>query len=296
MTSRRYPIPTRKGVPRHVYAPAKPRRVRSRPWALAALIALTVVALISAGAPLLTSRDPGAMAPKDQFLPPAWDHPAGTDLFGRDLATRLLYGGRYTLGIAAAAVLLALLPGTLLGLAAGYFGGWTDRLISWLVDVILAFPSILLALIIVAALGPGIANVILAVGISGLPQYTRLVRAQVLSARRAAYVRAAITVGCTHGRIIFRHILPNLLGSIIVLATLNVGGAILNASALSFLGLGVQPPIPEWGSMLNEGRGFLRDAPWMTLFPGTAIALTVLAVNILGDALRDALDPRQRRR
>ena len=295
MTSRRYPIPTRKSVPKHVYAPAKPR-VRSRPWVLAALICLLTTAVVSAGAPLWTSRDPGAMAPEAQFLPPDWQHPAGTDLFGRDLAARLLYGGRYTLGIAAAAVLLAMFPGTLLGLAAGYFGGWTDRLISWLVDVILAFPSILLALIIVAALGPGIANVILAVGIAGIPQYTRLVRGQVLSARRAAYVRAATTIGCTHGRIVFRHILPNLLGSIIVLATLNVGSAILNASALSFLGLGVQPPTPEWGSMLNEGRGFLRDAPWMTLFPGTAIALAVLAVNILGDALRDTLDPRQRRR
>ena len=296
MTSRRYPIPTRKSVPKHVYAPAKPRRVRSRPWVLAALVCLLTTAVVSASAPLWASRDPGAMAPEAQFLPPDWQHPAGTDLFGRDLATRLLYGGRYTLGIAAAAVLLAMFPGTLLGLAAGYFGGWTDRLISWLVDVILAFPSILLALIIVAALGPGIANVILAVGIAGIPQYTRLVRGQVLSARRAAYVRAATTIGCTHGRIVFRHILPNLLGSIIVLATLNVGSAILNASALSFLGLGVQPPTPEWGSMLNEGRGFLRDAPWMTLFPGTAIALTVLAVNILGDALRDTLDPRQRRR
>ncbi len=293
MTRRRFPIPTRKTVPRHEYAPPPRRRLRTDPLALAALIFLALIVLLTLAAPAISAYDPLKMVPEDQFLPPDGEHPAGTDLFGRDVATRLLYGARLTLGIGVVAVLIAALPGTLLGLAAGYYGGWLDRAISWLVDVILAFPSILLALTIIAALGPGIANMVVAVGIAGIPHYARLVRGQVLSARRQPYVRAAVTVGCSDLRILWRHILPNLFGSIIVLATVDVGWAILNASALSFLGLGVQPPSPEWGSMLNEGRGYLRDAPWLTMAPGTAIALTVLAVNVLGDALRDALDPRR---
>ncbi len=293
MTKRRFPIPTRKTVPRHKYVPPPRRAVRANPVALAALAFLAVLGLTVLGAPALTAHDPLAMAPSQQFLPPGPDHPAGTDLFGRDVATRLLFGGRLTLGIGVFAVLIAALPGTALGLLAGYHGRWTDRLISWLVDVMLSFPSILLALTIVAALGPGVANITLAVGISGIPNYTRLVRGQVLSVRRQPYVRAAVTVGCTDVRILLRHILPNVVGPIIVLAALDAGWAILNASALSFLGLGVQPPTPEWGAMLNEGRGYLRDAPWVTVAPGLAIALTVLAINLLGDALRDALGPRQ---
>jgi peptide/nickel transport system permease protein len=264
--------------------------------ALAALVFLVMSGLAIVLAPWLTPYDPLDMPPGQQLLPPGPDHPAGTDLFGRDVAARLLYGGRLSLGIGALAVLIAIVPGTALGLLAGYYGRWADRLIGWLVDVMLSFPSILLALTIVAALGPGLANVVVAVGIAGIPNYTRLVRGQVLSARRQPYVRAAATVGCTDLRILLRHILPNVFGPILVLATLDVGWAILNASALSFLGLGIQAPTPEWGAMLNEGRGYLRDAPWLTTAPGLAIALTVLAVNLLGDALRDALDPRRRTR
>jgi ABC-type dipeptide/oligopeptide/nickel transport system permease subunit len=296
MTRRRFPIPTRKTVPRHEYAPPPRRQVRTDPVALVAMAFLAVLVLAVLAAPILTPTDPLAMQPSQQFLPPGRDHVAGTDLFGRDIAARLLYGGRLSLGIGGIAVLIAALPGTVLGLIAGYYGRWADRLIGWLADVMLSFPSILLALTIVAALGPGISNVVVAVGIAGIPNYTRLVRGQVLSARRQAYVRAAVTVGCTDFRILWRHILPNVFGSIIVLATLDIGWAILNASALGFLGLGVQPPTPEWGIMLNEGRGYLRDAPWVTVAPGLAIALTVLAVNLLGDALRDALDPRRRNR
>ncbi len=296
MTRRRFPIPTRKTVPRHEYAPPPRRQVRTNPVALLAMAFLAVLVLAITAAPVLAPTDPLAMQPSQQFMPPGQDHPAGTDLFGRDIAARLLFGGRLSLGIGAIAVLIAALPGTVLGLIAGYYGRWADRLIGWLADVMLSFPSILLALTIVAALGPGIPNVVVAVGIAGIPNYTRLVRGQVLTVRRQAYVRAAATVGCTDLRILWRHILPNVFGSIIVLATLDVGWAILNASALSFLGLGVQPPTPEWGMMLNEGRGYLRDAPWVTVAPGLAIALTVLAVNLLGDALRDALDPRWRNR
>ena len=264
--------------------------------AVAATFFLAAIAIASLAAPLLSPYDPIAMAPAEQFLPASREHPAGTDLFGRDVATRVLYGGRLSLGIGLLAVIIAAIPGTGMGLLAGYYGGRVDRLVSWLVDVMLAFPSILLALALIAILGPGAANVTLAVGIAGIPQYARLVRGQVLAVRRKSYIRAAWTVGCTHTRILLRHILPNILGPLIVLATLDVGWAILNASALSFLGLGVQPPTPEWGAMLNEGRGYLRDAPWVTAAPGLAIALSVLAINLLGDALRDNLDPHYRTR
>ena len=266
----------------------------ANPTALAALFVLIAVTVASLAAPLLSPYDPIAMEPARQFLPPSRENPAGTDLFGRDVATRVLYGGRFSLGIGLLAVAIAAIPGTALGLLAGYYGKQVDRFVGWLVDVMLAFPSILLALALIAVLGSGAANVVLAVGIAGVPHYARLVRGQVLATRRQPYVRAAWTVGCTHTRILLRHILPNILGPLIVLTTLDIGWAILNASALSFLGLGVQPPTPEWGAMLNEGRGYLRNAPWVTTAPGIAIALTVLAVNLLGDALRDNLDPRQR--
>jgi len=291
--TRRYPIPTRRTVPRHVYAPP-PRRARANPAALAALAWLALLIVAALAAPLLTPYDPLQMSPEEQFLPPSSKHVLGTDLFGRDVAARILYGGRITLGIGLVAVLLALLPGTALGLIAGYYGRWPDRTIGWLVDVLLSFPGILLAMTIVAALGPGIDNVVVAVGIAGIATYTRLVRGQVLSARRQPYVRAAVTVGARDLRILLRHILPNVLGPIVVLATLDVGWVILTASALGFLGLGAQPPIPEWGAMLNEGRGYLRNAPWVTVAPGMAIALAVVAVNLVGDYLRDALDPRRR--
>ena len=296
MTKRRFPIPTRKTVPRHEYAPAPRRRIRTNPVALVSLCFLLALAFAVLAAPLLTSHDPLTMSSDQQLLPPSKDHPAGTDLFGRDVLSRLLYGGRLSLRIGLLAVLISVIPGTAMGLLAGFFGKWADRLISWTVDVMLSFPALLLALAIVASLGTGAGNLVIAVGIASIPHYARLVRGQVLSVSRQPYVRAAVTVGCTSLRILLRHILPNVVGSIIVLATLDVGLALLNASALSFLGLGVQPPTPEWGAMLNEGRGYLRDAPWVTAAPGLAIALTVLAVNLLGDALQDAWDPRRRDR
>lgn len=296
MAKRRFPIPTRKTVPRYEYAPSRRPRIRTSPAALAALACLGLVLLAVMLGPIFQPYDPLEMRSGQRFLPPSRQHPAGTDLFGRDVFARLLHGGRLTLGIGCLAVLIAAAPGIALGLVAGYYGGWLDRGIGWLVNVMLSFPAVLLALTIVAALGTGTFNVVIAVGVAAIPTYTRLVRGQVLSARRQAYVRAAIIVGNKPLRIVLRHILPNIFGPIIVLATLDVGWAILNASALSFLGLGVQPPTAEWGLMLNEGRGFLRDAPWVTTAPGLAIAITVLAANLLGDALRDILDPRQRTR
>jgi peptide/nickel transport system permease protein len=190
------------------------------------------------------------------------------------------------------AVFTAIVPGLFLGLLAGYYGGWVDVVIGRTTDMMLAFPGVLLALLILAWLGPGLRNAMLAIGLTGIPTYVRLTRSRAIQLRKAWYVRAAYVVGCTDARILVRHILPNLLPSVAALATLDVAWAILNAATLSFLGLGAQPPTPEWGAMVNEGRGLLRQAPWISLVPGMMIALTVLAINVLGDGLRDALDPR----
>jgi peptide/nickel transport system permease protein len=194
------------------------------------------------------------------------------------------------------AVGISLLPGLCMGLLAGYYGGWADVVIGRLTDVMLALPGVLMALFVVAWLGPGLGNAMLAIGLSGMPRYVRLVRSRVLQLRRAWFVRAARVVGCTDARILARHILPNLLPTVIVLATLDVAWAMLSSATLSFLGLGAQPPTPEWGAMINEGRGFLRQMPWISLAPGIMVALSVLATHLLGDGLRDALDPRLNRR
>jgi ABC-type dipeptide/oligopeptide/nickel transport system permease subunit len=226
---------------------------------------------------------------------PSPSHWLGTDQFGRDVACRLLYGGRISLPVGGMAVVLALLPGVCLGLLAGYYRGWVDVVIGRLTDVLLALPGVLMALFVIAWLGPGLGNAMLAIGLAGVPKYVRLVRSRVLQLRRAWYVRAARVVGCRDVRILLRHILPNLLPSVIVLATLDIAWAILNSATLSFLGLGAQPPTAEWGAMIHGGRGFLRQMPWISLAPGGMVALSVLATHLLGDGLRDALDPRLNR-
>ena len=295
MTSRRFPIPTRHTVARHEWVPPRRRPTPLRdPVALVALFYLLLSAGAAAAAPLISPYDPLEITAGDRFLPPGAQHPAGTDLFGRDLATRIIYGGRLSLGIGTAAVLISSLPGTLLGLVAGYYGRSVDRLISWWVDVMLAFPSVLLALTIVAALGTGPLNVVLAVGIAGIPNYTRLVRGQVLSARRQPYVRAAVVVGATPARIVLRHILPNVVPVAIIFSAQVIGGVILIESALSFLGLGVQPPTATWGNMLNKAQSYFTLAPHLVVWPGLLISLTVLCLYVIGDGLRDALDPTMR--
>ncbi|MDY7041681.1 MAG: ABC transporter permease [Chloroflexota bacterium] len=293
--TRRYPIPTRKYPPRRGVPPLVARRdVWHNVGAMLGLAFLATLTLAAVLAPFVTPHNPQVVAPAEQFQPPSREHWAGTDLFGRDVFSRLLYGTRISLEVGVVAVVIAALPGTLLGLLAGYYGGWVDGVISRLMDVLLAFPGILLALSIVALLGTGLRNVTLAVGIAGIPGYTRLARSSVLTIKRKMFVRAAHAIGCRDSRILFHHILPNVLAPIIVLATLDIAWAILNASALNFLGLGVELGTPEWGVMLNEGRGYLRDAPWVSVAPGLTLTLTVLAVNLLGDGLRDALDPRLR--
>ncbi|MFQ5813891.1 MAG: nickel transporter permease [Anaerolineae bacterium] len=297
MRKYRFPIPTRKTIPRREIPPlVTRRRLRRNKVALLSLAFLVILTAAATLAPALAPDDPLAVAVEEQLLPPSSEHWAGTDLFGRDIFSRLLFGARVSLLVGVVAVAIASVPGLILGLIAGYNGRWIDGLIMRVMDMMLAFPGILLALSIVALLGPGLPNAMIAVGIAGIPNYTRLVRGSVLTTKRKQFVRAARAVGCRGRRIVFRHILPDIFAPVLVLATLDLAWAILNASSLSFLGLGAQPPAPEWGAMLNEGRGYLRQAPWITAAPGLAIMLTVLSVNLLGDGLRDALDPRMRTR
>jgi len=246
-------------------------------------------------APIVNPYDPTIDSNlAESRFPPSWAHPFGTDRLGRDVLQRIVHGTRISLTIGFVVVLFTSITGTSLGLMAGYFGKWFDTLIMRLMDILLAFPSILLAIAIVAVRGPGVFNTILAVAIVGVPGYARIVRSMVLSLRERDYVDAARMIGVSNSRIMFLHILPNSLSPIIVQMTLGVGGAILFAAALGFLGLGVQPPAPEWGAMISDGIPFLRQSPHLVFFPGMAIMLTVLGFNLLGDGLRDALDPQLR--
>jgi peptide/nickel transport system permease protein len=267
------------------------RRNRSAMLGGTVVVLLILVAFLS---PWLTPYDPIDTAPKLRLQGPSWSHPMGTDKLGRDVLSRVIAGTPYSLRTGVIAVGISAAIGVVLGLIAGYYRGPLGTAIVMAMDAMLAFPSILLALSIVAALGPGLTNTMIAVGISWIPYFVRLVRATVLSARNNVYVDAARVVGCSDRRILVVHILPNVLAPVIVLCTLGVASAILVGASLSFLGLGAQPPTPEWGAMLNDGRSILRLAPWVTTFPGLAIMVTVLAMNLLGDGLRDALDPRMK--
>lgn len=271
------------------------QRLMRNPGAVTGMVVLGVLVVASVLAPWLTSFDPIALAPRDRLQPPGGAHWFGTDAFGRDVFTRVLYGGRTSLQIGFVAVTISTLLGVTLGLLAGYFGGTVDQVASRIVDVMLAFPGLLLALAIVAILGPNLLNAMIAVGISASPNYARVTRGAVLQAKELAFVEAAQQSGARTWRIIVLHVLPNVLGPIVVIATLGVANAIIAGAALSFLGLGAEPPTPEWGLMLSDGRAYLRHAWWITTFPGLAIMVTVLAINLVGDGLRDALDPRMTR-
>lgn len=253
------------------------------------LILLVIVALI---APLLAPYGYNQQNLDEILLSPRTSHWLGTDEFGRDVLSRIIYGSRISLEVGFVAVVFSLIIGGVLGAVAGYYGGKVDNISMRFMDILLAIPGILLAIAIVNALGPGLFNVMIAVGIASIPTYARIVRASVLSIRGQEYVEAARAIGERDKSIIFRCILPNCLAPIIVQSTLGVAWAILSAAGLSFLGLGLQPPTPEWGAMLSEGRQYIFDAYWVTTFPGLAIVLIVLALNIFGDGLRDSLDPR----
>lgn len=260
-----------------------------------ALLGLSIIALlvlVAIFAPLITPYDPILIDPSQALQSPSATHLFGTDQYGRDIFSRVVAGTYLSLSVGLISVGIAVVVGVVVGLLSGYYGGWLDTLLMRIIDVMLAFPGILLALTIVSILGPNLTNLMISVGISSIPTYARLTRGSVLSAREEVYVNAAQSIGVPNARILARHILPNVVAPIIVTATLGVGGAILWAAALSFLGLGSQPPTPEWGRMLSEGRQYLRDHWWISTFPGVAIMVTVLAMNILGDGMRDVLDPR----
>ncbi len=259
------------------------------------LVIITLTLLLGILAPVVDPYDPTTDSDlASSRLSPSWEHPFGTDRLGRDMLRRIIHGTRVSLTIGFVVVIFSGSIGTLLGLVAGYFGKAADTIIMRFMDVLLAFPAILLAIAIVAVRGPGLFNTILAVAIVGIPGYARVVRSVVLSLRERDYVDAARMIGAGNSRIMFGHILPNSLTPLIVQATLGVGGAILFAAALGFLGLGVQPPTPEWGAMISDGIPFLRQSPYLVFFPGIAIMVTVLGFNLLGDGLRDALDPQLR--
>jgi peptide/nickel transport system permease protein len=259
-----------------------------------ALIALAAVILIIFGsifAARLTSYDPIGRDAKIRLQAPSLPYPMGTDALGRDVLTRVLYGGQISLKIGFLSIGMALLIGVPLGIGAGYAGGRVDNLIMRLMDLILAFPGLILVIWLVGLLGANVLNVIFAIALFTLPTFARLTRGQTLSIRQRDYVLAAESMGAGAFRIMFYHILPNIVGSIIVVTTLGVSDAIITGASLSFLGLGVRPPTPEWGAMLSDGQSYLRNAWWISVFPGMTITLVVLALNVIGDALGDAFDP-----
>lgn len=270
------------------------QRLLRNKMAMLGLVILVILALSAIFADVIADYDTKVVAQNisERLQGPSAAHWFGTDEFGRDIFARIIHGGRVSLVVGLISVSVSLLVGGTLGAFAGFYGGRVDNVIMRVMDIFLAVPSILLAITIVAALGTNLVNVMLAIGVSGIPNFARIVRAAVMGVKDQEFVESARAIGTSNTEIIFREILPNCMAPIIVQATLSVAGAILSTASLSFIGLGVQPPDPEWGAMLSSGRNFLRDAMHITLFPGLAIVVTILALNLLGDGLRDALDPR----
>ncbi|HEY3111326.1 MAG TPA: ABC transporter permease [Chloroflexota bacterium] len=268
------------------------RRAGRTPAVAVGLAVIVLLVVMAAGAPLLARHDPLRQDYNAILQAPDRAHPLGTDNLGRDVMSRLIYGARVSLEVGMVAVGIATAVGIAMGLVAGYFGGWVDDLLMRIADAVLAFPGLLLVLAVASALGPSIANTMIAIGVVSSPSYARLLRGQVLSLRELDYVTAARGLGVGHVRVMLVHILPNALAPMIVLASLSVSGAILTEATLSFLGVGVPAPTPSWGSMLQTGYQYIEFAPWLSLSPGLAIFVAVLAFNVLGDGLRSALDPR----
>ncbi|MFB9756234.1 ABC transporter permease [Paenibacillus hodogayensis] len=273
------------------------RRLRVGTGAIGAVLFL-IVAAAALFAPLLAPHNPITIQSSLRLLPPMWmeggtaDHFLGTDHLGRDIWSRLLYGSRMSLLVGISAVAVSGSIGAVLGIAAGFFGGWIDHIVMRVIDALLAIPTLLLILFVMAVLGPGLLTLIVVIGVTSWVSYARVMRAEVLSAKERDYVRAARSVGAGSARLIFKHILPNVLSSFVVIATMNVASTIMTEASLSFLGLGIKPPTVTWGGMLSDGRQYLASSWWVSTFPGLAITITVLSITFLGDWLRDKLDPR----
>lgn len=269
-------------------------RLKRNKLALFGLFLVVALILIALCAKLIAPYDPIQIYLKESLRPPSLKHLMGTDVLGRDIFSRIIYGARASLIIGVVATSISLVIGVLIGAISGFYGGWLDSILMRVTDVFFAFPFFLLAIAIMTFLGPSFINIFIALGVVGWTNYARLVRGQVMSVKESDYVEAAHAVGAKNARIIWKHIMPNTLAPIIVYTTMNVGGVILAEAGLSFLGIGVQPPSPSWGLMLSEASNFIFNAPWMVIWPGVAIFLTVLGYNLLGDGLRDALDPRMK--
>ncbi|MEH7224950.1 ABC transporter permease subunit [Bacillus sp. JJ1566] len=265
------------------------KRQKTALWASFFILLLIIIAIIG---PYIAPYDPYEPNYNEVLQGPSMEHLAGTDEYGRDIFSRLLAGTRISLSVSFSSVLLGAIGGTILGLISGYFGGWLDRIIMRSSDVLFAFPDILLAIAIIAILGPGLKNVVIAVGVFSIPSFARLVRGSTLEGKETLFVEAAKSMGASHFRIMFRHIFPETAGSLIVFISMRIGTAILAASSLSFLGLGASPETPDWGAMLSLGRDYLGTSSHVVMMPGIAIFLTVLAFNLVGDGLRDVLDPK----
>lgn len=268
-------------------------RLRRNPLAMAGLLIASVLMLVAIFAPWLAPYDPIAQDLSQRLLPPLTPgHVMGTDEFGRDIFSRILFGSRITLYIVLLVVLTAPVAGLFIGTVAGYFGGWVDSVLMRITDIFLAFPKLILALALVAVLGPGMVNAVLAIALTSWPPYARVARAETLTVRNSDYIAAVKLQGAGGGRVIWGHIMPMCLPSVIIRVTLDMAGVILTAAGLGFLGLGVQPPLPEWGAMISSGRKYLFEQWWVATMPGLAIFIVSLGFNLLGDGLRDVLDPR----
>ena len=267
-------------------------RLKRNHLAMVGLVIIVVMIILALLAPYISPYPYEAADFKNRYATPSAEHWFGTDELGRDIFSRLLYGSRYSLRIGLISVAISAIGGIFFGALAGYFGGAVDNIIMRLLDVLQAMPGIVLAIAISAALGPGLTNSVIALSISSIPGYARMTRASILNVRKMEYLEAAPSINCSNARILWKHVLPNALSPLIVQATMGIAGAIMGAAMLSFIGLGVQPPTPEWGAMLSAGRNYLRDYPHLCIFPGIMIMMAVLSLNMLGDGLRDALDPK----
>ena len=267
------------------------RWIRQHPTASVGILLCLLIVLAAVGAPVLSPADPLDQSIVDKLAPPGTDYPLGADDYGRDVLSRLLWGARFSLLVSFLSVGSAMLVGGTIGLVAGYIGGRTDVFVMQVMDVLLSFPSLILGLIVVALVGPSLSSLVFAIALTAVAPFARVARAPVLSLRSRAYVEAGRALGFSHTRILFGHILPNMIGEVLVLATLWMADAVRTEAALSFLGLGIKPPAPSWGSMLRDGFETILDAPWLAVFPGIAILLLVLGLNVVGDGLRDATDP-----